>query len=219
MEDFRTESEKLADQLRTCILNGEFKGGSKLPQRAIAEQFNTTTTVVREAFRSVENEGLVKIVPRYGAIVDEVTPEKLKGRYIVREALEGMAARVASFNVSAMNRDQLLMLADRCDAMLPFENFTDQEKAVEHLALHNYIAQMTCCDELIRSLRNIYLRTMLLSNAVRVEWSSDTLGWHRQLADAILSGDPDEAERMMRIHVQRGYAMELQALLGADRTE
>lgn len=212
MEDFRTETEKLADQLRECILNGEFEGGCKLPQRVIAQKFNTTTTVVREAFRSISNEGLVKIVPRYGAIVDSVTPEKLKGQYVVREALEGMAARIACEKINPDTSSKLISLASECDRVLPSENFSYDAKAEIHLKLHNYIAEITECDELISSLHNIYLRTMLMSNARRVEWSEETQGWHTQLVNAILSGNPDTAEAMMRKHVRRGYEMERKTL-------
>ncbi|MCK5006974.1 MAG: GntR family transcriptional regulator [Spirochaetales bacterium] len=93
MADFRTEYEKVYEAIRNAIIAGQYVPGERLPQRKLAEKFNTTTITVREALRFLEQDGLILIEPKWGAMVVEITAEKIYGRYIVREALEGMAAR------------------------------------------------------------------------------------------------------------------------------
>ena len=208
IHDYRTETEKLADQIRDAIISGEFPAGTRLPQRFLAVRFNTTTTVVRESLRSIESEGLIHIITRFGAVVDQITHANLLGRYLVREALEGMAARITNSKITPEIEKKLIELATECDNTLPFEGISAQEKIQIHLNFHNYIAELTEIPELINPLRNIYLSAMIKANAHAVSWKEEFPNWHRQLADAIINGTPDEAEAMMRKHVRRGYEME-----------
>ena len=212
MPDFRTETQKLADSLREAIISGEFKPGDRLPQRKIAERFNTTTIVAREALRILESERMVIIEPRFGAMVEEISPEKLRGRYIVREALEGMAARLACENITVKAKVSLKELAGRCDKELNKNNLSASEKAGLHQSLHDTILDLTNCNELIQILKTIYLNSIIISNAYHIDWGQDEKNWHNKLVEAIISEDPDRAEKMMREHVSRGLDMELKAL-------
>ena len=212
MPDFRTETQKLADALREAIISGEYKAGDRLPQRKIAERFNATTIVAREALRSLESEKMVIIEPRYGAMVEEITSEELKGRYIVREALEGMAARLACENMTVKAKISLKELAVCCDKELSKNNLSSSEKSRLHQSLHDTILDLTNCNELIQILKTIYLNSIIISNAYHIDWSQDEANWHTKLVEAIISEDPDRAEKMMREHVSRGMDMELKAL-------
>lgn len=213
MADFRTETQKISDALREAIISGEYKPGERLPQRKIAERFNATTIVAREALRLLEAEHLVTIEPRFGAMVQEVTPKILKERYIVREALEGMAARLAAMNMTKRFETTLYDIAAQCDEELTSEQIGYKKKAALHQRFHDILLELTECEELNKLLKNIYLNTIILSNAYRIDWSKDNPKAHTQLVDALVSGDPDRAETAMRQHVRNGMNMELQGLL------
>ncbi len=77
MADFRTEYEKVYEAIRNAVIAGQYAPGERLPQRKLAEKFNTTTITVREALRFLEQDGLVSIEPKWGAMVVEITPEKI----------------------------------------------------------------------------------------------------------------------------------------------
>lgn len=218
MPDYRTEYQKVYDVIRNAILAGEFKPGERLPQRKLAKKFKTTTITVREALRFLENDNLVVIEPKWGGTVVEMTPERLRGRYVVREALEGMAVRLAGANMTAEEKQRLRELATHCDSELLAARLSPQQKASLHYSLHNLIVQMTRCEELITSINRNSLYTILLSNAYHIDWSHDDPHRHRNLVEIIISGMPDDAEQAMRAHVRDGYAMELQALQGALKT-
>lgn len=213
MADFRTESQKISDVLREAIISGEFKPGERLPQRKIAKKFDSTTIVVREALRLLETEHLVCIEPRFGAMVREITPKILKERYIVREALEGMAARLASENMTKSYEKKLFTIAKECDEKLVTDAISYREKARLHQEFHDILLDLTHCDELNKLLKNIYLNSIIISNAYHIDWSKDTPNTHTELVSVLVSGDPDAAEKAMRKHIHNGMKMELDSLL------
>jgi len=212
MPDFRTITQKITEQIRLAIINGDYKPGDRLPQRKVAERFNTTPIVAREALRALESEKMVVIEPRFGAMVEEISIEKLKERYIVREALEGMAARLACENMSKKDKLRLVEIADQCDIELLDDSLSNKEKAVLHQSLHGTILEIADCDELTQILKTLYLNSILISNAYHIDWKTEEPGWHRKLVDTIISDDPNIAEKTMREHVIKGKLMEIQAL-------
>ena len=212
MADFRTEYEKVYENIRDAILAGDFKAGDKLPQRKLAEMYNATTITVREALRALQSDGLIVIEPKWGAMVTEMTPEAIQGRYIVRAALEGMAARLAAKKINSEERRELLVLASKCDKELTSNKLNRQEKAHLHYQLHKKIVEITKCKELIRSINRINLQAIIFSNAYHIDWTHDDPERHRKLVKSIISKDPDTAERVMRTHVEDGYKMEMKAM-------
>lgn len=218
MPEYKTEAQKVYESIKEAILSGRFGPGDRLPQRRLADEFDATTITVREALRSLETEGLVVIEPKWGAMVEEITPEKMFGRYVVREALEGMAARLASRNITDAVREELLESAKELDRELVRDDRSPREKAHIHHHLHARIAELTDCEELQNLLNKINLHTIILSNAYHIDWHAYDEDWHQYLIKAIISGDPDLAERTMRMHVQRGYEMETRAMQRDGRT-
>jgi DNA-binding GntR family transcriptional regulator len=212
MADFRTEYEKVYEAIRNAVIAGQYAPGERLPQRKLAETFNTTTITVREALRFLEQDGLILIEPKWGAMVVEITAEKIYGRYIVREALEGMAARLAAENITGDERSELMDMAAECDRELVSNRMSRQDKANLHYKLHEKIVTITRCPELIQSINRNNLHTVILSNAYHIDWLHDNPERHRTLIQGINSGDADRAERIMREHVRDGYKMELKAL-------
>jgi DNA-binding GntR family transcriptional regulator len=212
MADFRTEYEKVYEAIRNAIIAGQYVPGERLPQRKLAETFDTTTITVREALRYLEQDGLILIEPKWGAMVVEITAEKIYGRYIVREALEGMAARLAAENITEEERRELMAMAEECDRELVGERMSRRDKANLHYKLHEKIVNITRCPELIQSINRNNLHTVILSNAYHIDWRHDNPERHRTLVQSILSGVADQAEQAMREHVRDGYAMELKAL-------
>ncbi len=212
MADFRTEYQKIYEAIRSAIILGEYAPGERLPQRRLAEKYSTNTISVREALRFLEQDGLIAIEPKWGATVVEITAESIRGRYVVREALEGMAARLAASSITEAEKRTLMQLAEECDRELVADKLSRKEKARLHYRLHEGIVNATRCPELIKSITRSNLQTVLLSNAYHIDWQSDDPHRHRTLVESIVAGDADRAEAVMRDHVRNGCRMELAAL-------
>ena len=95
-----TLNARVTDRLRTAILDGRIAPGSALNQRDIAEQLSVSRMPVREAFRALEIEGLIRALPRRKAIVVELSPDEIADVYDVLATLEARAAERAASSLS-----------------------------------------------------------------------------------------------------------------------
>ncbi|MCI0664049.1 MAG: GntR family transcriptional regulator [Acidobacteria bacterium] len=85
----------VANRLRDKILRGVFGEGEQLRQHAIAAEFAVSRIPVREAFRQLEAEGLIKIIDHRGAVVSALSPEEIEELFEIRAALECVTLRQA----------------------------------------------------------------------------------------------------------------------------
>jgi DNA-binding GntR family transcriptional regulator len=85
----------VADRLRDKILRGVFGEGDQLRQHAIAAEFGVSRIPVREAFRQLEAEGLIKIIDHRGAVVVTLSPDEIEELFDIRAALECVTLRQA----------------------------------------------------------------------------------------------------------------------------
>ena len=94
-------------KLRDDILNGKYKENEELREAAIGEEMGVSRTPVREAFRQLELEGLLQIVPNKGAYVTGITVKDVKDIYAIRSLLEGLCARWATENISREQMEEM----------------------------------------------------------------------------------------------------------------
>src|SRR5258708_31833415 len=85
---------QVLDKLRQSIIAGRLAPGARLIERELIAMMGVSRTVIREALRQLEAEGLVDVVPNRGAIVRELTVEEARDLYAIRALLEGLAARM-----------------------------------------------------------------------------------------------------------------------------
>ena len=89
---------KAYEWIRDAIESGELEMGTPLPENLLGREIGVSRTPIREALRSLEQDGYVKIIPQKGAFVSEISLEDLKEIYDIRKLLEPFAA------LSAVNR-------------------------------------------------------------------------------------------------------------------
>src|ERR1700758_3823215 len=85
---------QVPDELRQSIIAGRLNPGERLVERELIAMMGVSRTVIREALRQLESEGLVAIVPNKGQIVRPLTVEEARDIYAIRAVLEGLAARL-----------------------------------------------------------------------------------------------------------------------------
>lgn len=85
--------EQITDALRRAILEFRLAPEQRLVERELMEVSGVSRATIREVLRSLEGEGLVRIVPQRGAVVDVPGPAEAAELYEVRATLEGLAAR------------------------------------------------------------------------------------------------------------------------------
>jgi DNA-binding GntR family transcriptional regulator len=103
----------VVNRLRDAIMDGYFPPGARLVERQTCELLGVSRTLVREALRQLEAEGLVQILPYRGPIVAKLTPDEVRELYEVRAALEGVAALRCAENASPEQLAALAAIVER----------------------------------------------------------------------------------------------------------
>ncbi len=98
----------VTENIRNAIAVGHFKAGERLPERQVCEMMGVSRTLVREALRQLESEGLIKVVAHRGPIVARLSVAQAEGVYQVREELEGLASKLFAENATEDQRKALL---------------------------------------------------------------------------------------------------------------
>lgn len=99
--------QQVLDRLRRAIISGRLAPGQRLTERDLTTMMAVSRTVVREALRQLETEGLVAIIPNKGPVVRELSPGEAKDLYRIRGVLEGLAARLFAENADTREVEAL----------------------------------------------------------------------------------------------------------------
>ncbi|EEY98207.1 propionate catabolism operon transcriptional regulator of GntR family [Vibrio sp. RC586] len=201
-----TKSENLTEYLIEAIVEGQLAPGSKISEPELAKQFQVSRGPLREALMRVEGLGLIERIPHIGARVIQLSPTKLVELYAVREALEGMAARLAARNITEIE------LAGLESLLSTHSTHIDQVEGASYFHqqgdfdFHYRIIQASrnqqliglLCDELYHLLR-MYRYQSPRSHSRPVE----ALEEHKFILRAIRQRDEELAEMLMRRHISR----------------
>src|SRR5271163_3127727 len=146
-------SDKAYFLIRERILRGQLRPGEVVSGRQLAEEFDMSLLPVAQALRRLESDKLVESRPRAGTRVRIPQPEEVRGRCIVREALEAQSARLCCTHASMKERLELVRMAEQLDTLYDrFGRDHDQELQfvvhTHHFELHMRIAEYARCQEL-----------------------------------------------------------------------
>ncbi len=193
--------------LEEAIVSGALVPGQRLRAEALAEHYGVSRIPVREALRSLEAAGWVKIRPRYGVYVAERSEQELRDLFDVRAVLEGHVARRAA---DRRTDDDLEVLRRAVQASRQAAERGDSA-ALPRLSGDFYAG-------LRAATHNDVLRTAAEGLAKRARFYFATVsedlgrGWvetHEHLLDAVREQDGDLAERISRDHIEEtGHAVE-----------
>jgi DNA-binding GntR family transcriptional regulator len=90
----------VTESIRSAIAAGRFQAGDRLPERELCELVGVSRTLVREAMRQLESEGLITVEPHRGPSVARLSRAQAEGVYQVRIELEGLACRLFAENAT-----------------------------------------------------------------------------------------------------------------------
>ncbi len=212
MEAPKTSEEIAYERLRKAVLRGELPVNQFLSQRMLAEKIGAAVVTLRAAMRSLENEGLLENVPRWGVRVPLETEDSIKDRYFMRELLEVAALR----RVLELRDPALVELLQRkaaaCDRMASEDPENVERFAELHFDFHHTFVERSRSPLLLESLDRIHLKTLMLYNANR-GWARGYLRTnHYQLVTDLFGADLQHAEEAMSNHIRDGMGLELEAV-------
>jgi DNA-binding GntR family transcriptional regulator len=204
--------ERVLSSLRQEIIAGRLLPGDRLVERELAERFGVSRVPVREAIRALVAEGFVHFETPRRTVVRRLTPNDVKELFELREALEVYAAGLAAARATPQDLAEVEELLDQAAGATEAgdaETITDVNSR-----LHDRIVAMARNGLLIEALEPVAgrLRWMTRRNE---EWPQ-LLVEHRELYEAIASGDPERARAHALAHVRTNYESTVRQLFGED---
>ena len=198
----RTLADIVFDELVNAIVTGDIPPGAKIRETELAHRFNVSRGPLREAIRRLEERRLVNRIAHVGARVVDLSPAVLIEIFLVREALEGMAARLAAERMSEAEVEELRdLLAGHERTVSETEVYYSRESDWD---FHYRVARGSRCPKLEQILCHDLYQLIRLYRYQHVTTSgraARALFEHRRVADAIADRDPDLSELLMRRHI------------------
>lgn len=186
------------DRIREAIVRGEFAPGDALGEVALARQFGTSRTPVREALHRLEIEAIVEPGPR-GVRVRASSPEEILDIYEVRITLESAAAKAAATRATEL--DQVRLRSAQETMIATGEEPADRALAnrVFHEAIWNASHSPTLVDLLHRL--NVHLIRYPTTTLTYGDRWDEVLREHQELLDAIERHDTSAAQAIAEHHM------------------
>jgi len=207
----------LADQARTLIRNAIFDGKIKPEERLtierIASELGISRTPVREALKLLEADGIIRMLPNRGAVVQRFDKEELIERYSLRGLLEGYAAEMACRTQSATLAPLLeAQCAEMALAIAELERINqegsnDLDQIGKLLELNRQFHH-TILKASPNNLVNRMLDTLQIPLAYRLyQWRAPArrqavLDHHRTIAAAFRNNQPKRARKAVEEHIE-----------------
>jgi DNA-binding GntR family transcriptional regulator len=194
--------ERVYEILKRAILFQEIGPGQKIDEEGVAKQLGVSRTPIRESLCRLENEGIVKIIPRRGAFVVKHSKESIIEILLVREVLEGFAARLAVGHIDERTVEEMRsFFRDFSEA-----NICDRSKdyAQADLKFHTLIVKKSQNSWLmsIMNILNDHIQMLRLRTVALEGRPEHSLLEHRKIIEALERRNPALAESLMRKHIQ-----------------
>ena len=198
--------------LKDQILSGQLKGGMKIPEESLAEQFGVSRTPIREAIRRLAEYGLVTIKPRSHAVVSIISPQEADDIAKVRVSLEQLAIDSIDEDSYAENVKELSRYAADCQYAMGIGDRATvfEQDSLFHLALikaSRNSALISICERLDAKIQQLRIAQNLPEDEL-----SYYLGQHAQMMSFLKNGEKEACKHMLYEHITH----DLTSHLGKD---
>jgi len=211
-----TRSDTLADKvfvyLEEAIIEGEIPAGTRLIETELAEKFGVSRPPVREAIQRLGANGLVRIVPHKCAVVALPDIEEVEEIYAAKKLIEGFSAREAAGRLSSKEIIQLKSLIHKMETHIKRQEGDKYTRVAEQFHdLVNCAARNKVTYGIYQKLskQTLWHRINFLSFPRRLKRS---LSEHKKILDALIQGNQDLAESLMKEHIEYSKKILLERL-------
>ena len=176
------------------------KGDVRLDERQLSLSLGVSRTPIREAMTLLEQEGLLRTVPRRGIFIVRKTKRQIVEMIEMWAAIESMAARLATQSATDEEIAGLRKMFDEFRTSAPAEHITEYSDA--NIAFHQAIIRLSGSHLMGQTLENLFIhvraiRRLTISQADR---ASRSIVDHMRIIEALEKRDTELAERLVRQH-------------------
>jgi len=198
------------ENLKRRIIDCEFTPGLPINEADFASELGVSKTPVREALRQLERDGFVDNVPGRGSMISQITPQDIREIFEIREIIEtGAAKHAAQFQPhdealieKRTEHQHLLKDEEGCKEYVhEWGEWEDVHLSiVEALGNRIFLEMYKGLLDRIKRIRNHFGQRFTQRRFHEI------ISEHIGILDAILEGDPDRAEQVVRKHLQNAGA-------------
>jgi DNA-binding GntR family transcriptional regulator len=192
-------AEQVANTLRKMYLNGKLKPGQRLIETEIAEQLKVSRGPIRDALKTLQEEGVVNIEPYKGTFIAELSYEDMEDIYLLRGAIEGLGAKILAEEGTNEQIDQLeAALNNLRNSIHELKEFAQND-----LHFHELLCQLTGHKWLYKQW--LSMRTyiwLFIQSSQKLDTPGDLrmMDLHTEIFQAIKNKLPTLAEHAARRH-------------------
>ena len=216
MKQQKTKKAVVVEMLRTAILSGELGPGERLSQEELAARFKVSMTPVREAILQLVAQGVLDHVPYKGVQVAEVSPTEAAEIYLMRSAVESLAARQGLPNLKISDVQRLHSLHDQIAALTKAGDVTEIRK--RNYEFHFIFYQAAAMPRLYELIQNLWAQSPWDTLYVIPNRTARVFEEHQRIINAVDQGDADLVAQAMQAHLEAGMKMLIAYLADPSRT-
>ncbi|RYE70443.1 MAG: GntR family transcriptional regulator, partial [Oxalobacteraceae bacterium] len=210
--------EQILPKIRQDIVEGRWKPGQRLPEPLLCDEFGVSRTPLRDTFRVLESEGLLKLIPLVGAVVTKPDDVDISGTFELLAVLEGLAGETIARNRPAAVLAKLQKICEKLQLALEKNDHVLYFKLNDDF--HRALALGSRNPTLIQLHENLMWHVYRLRHSINASSpfsrETGTGEEHGAIMAAIETGNAREAFELVRAHMQHVGA---NVLAATDKSE
>jgi len=212
IERHQTLREKILESIREAILKGTLKPGERVSEPELAERFGISRTPIREAFRQLESEGYLVVIPRKGAVVASLSERDVMEFYAIKSILEGHAARIAAERMTERDLERLETINNRLQQIAGDGDIKTFFRI--HNEFHELFIKASGNDKLVELINHLVLKfnRLRLASLAQPGRMDISVQEHRKIIEAFRKHDGELAENLVRRTATIGAEVLIQSL-------
>ncbi|MBU2228416.1 MAG: GntR family transcriptional regulator [Proteobacteria bacterium] len=188
------------EQLVNAIVSGEIKEGQRIVESDLTKLFDVSRSPVREAWKMLEIDGLIELIPYRGVVVTQITAKDVRENLELKGMIEGFAAWIVARmfgNEIIAQLESILAELEKHIANGKFQNVLEANIRFHRIIVENVHNEklMKLYDGLTKSIRRFYTISFAMSSG----WEF-SLAEHREILNNIKAKDATAAEHSARQH-------------------
>ena len=212
MVDRLSLRERVLQELREGILSGRLPVGTRLLEVKISKELGVSRGTVREAFRHLQEEGLLTTESRGSVYVRTLSPKEVREIYAVRAALEGLAAYNVASRTDREKAVETLRLA--LQGFEPTSDWSFSELLKADLDFHQLLCTLSENTTLLQTWQRLsgLIRASLISAGPQLVMPLQTVSHHTDMVDAIAQGDGPAARLALESYLEESASVLVSAM-------
>ena len=189
--------------IRELIITGEFKPGQQLKEEELCKRFGISRPPIREAFKTLEADGLVSRKPRCGVFVTQITAKDVWEIYTIVASLYQMGTSLALKVMTDQDMEKLEALIDQMNSCAEASPPNVRQYQAAHKSFHETIINLTNNERLKKMVKSLQFQLSLISykSLQNPEHLKSSVIYHRRIMQALKGHNQSLAFQLMKEHV------------------